>query len=84
MLVGNKADLVDRKAISENQGRELAAERGCGFMETSALTGAHVKEAFDTIVERAVRYRREHAPEEAARDAAVDVAGERAKQRCGR
>lgn len=42
VLIGNKADQVDKKVISTEQGAALAAEFGMSFFETSAKTGHNV------------------------------------------
>ncbi len=46
VLIGNKADLEDRRVIDPEQGRELATEFGMEFFETSARTGMNVQETF--------------------------------------
>jgi len=49
ILIGNKCDWVDKKAVTEEQGRELASELGIKFMETSAKVNEGVEEAFFTL-----------------------------------
>lgn len=49
ILIGNKSDWTDRKAVTEEQGRELANELGLRFMETSAKVNDGVEEAFFTL-----------------------------------
>lgn len=49
ILIGNKSDWVDKKAVTEEQGRELANEFGIKFMETSAKVNEGVEEAFFTL-----------------------------------
>merc|ERR1719343_624734 len=39
VLVGNKADLQDRRQVSKEEGEEKANENGVMFIETSAKTG---------------------------------------------
>lgn len=46
ILIGNKADLTDRKVIDTEQGMALAKEFGMSFFETSARTGSNVNETF--------------------------------------
>ncbi|KAG6850173.1 GTPase Ypt2 [Arthromyces matolae] len=46
ILIGNKSDWTDKKVVTEEQGRELAAELGIKFMETSAKANDGVEEAF--------------------------------------
>ena len=46
VLVGNKTDLPDKKAITYEQGEQLAKEFGFSFFEASAMTGKNVNESF--------------------------------------
>eukprot|EP00753_Platysulcus_tardus_P017733 PLAT6473.4.p1 GENE.PLAT6473.4~~PLAT6473.4.p1 ORF type:complete len:206 (-),score=52.54 PLAT6473.4:125-742(-) len=48
MLIGNKSDTEDR-AVSEKEGKALAAEYEIPFFETSAKTNTGVEEAFEAI-----------------------------------
>ncbi|MBN2157214.1 MAG: GTP-binding protein [Candidatus Lokiarchaeota archaeon] len=50
MLVGNKIDLVEKRAISTEHGIEVAKRSGfTGFSETSAKDGTNVDSTFETI-----------------------------------
>lgn len=49
ILIGNKSDWTDKRAVTEDQGRELANELGVKFMETSAKVNDGVEEAFFTL-----------------------------------
>lgn len=50
VLVGNKNDLEDQRVITTEEGKATAARLECiDYIETSALTGDHVAEAFNTI-----------------------------------
>ncbi|KAF4605658.1 GTP-binding protein [Pleurotus pulmonarius] len=49
ILIGNKSDWTDKRAVTEEQGRELASELGIKFMETSAKINEGVEEAFFTL-----------------------------------
>lgn len=49
ILIGNKCDWVDKKAVTEEQGRDLAQELGVKFMETSAKVNEGVEDAFFTL-----------------------------------
>mgnify|MGYP001044406976 FL=1 len=46
LLVGNKADLDQKREITRNEGQSLADSLGIPFMETSAKTDYNVKEMF--------------------------------------
>lgn len=47
VLVGNKNDLPDEsRQVSTSEGEELAARLGISFIETSALNGTNVENAF--------------------------------------
>merc|ERR1711959_6885 len=58
ILLGNKCDLDDARIITKKSGQERARQWDMPFMETSALTGDCIHEAFrrlvqDILVERA-------------------------------
>ncbi|KAK9725857.1 hypothetical protein RND81_05G174100 [Saponaria officinalis] len=50
MLVGNKYDLDDIRAVSIDEGKILAEEHGLFFMETSAKDSTNVKTAFEMVI----------------------------------
>ena len=45
-ILGNKCDRVEDRKISEEEAKALAEELNLEYIETSALTGEHVKESF--------------------------------------
>lgn len=48
-LVGNKADLHDKRQVSTEEGEKKAEDAGCLFMETSAKEALNIKSLFRTI-----------------------------------
>ncbi|KAL0906664.1 hypothetical protein M5K25_025177 [Dendrobium thyrsiflorum] len=50
MLVGNKCDLEDIRAVSVEEGKSLAEAEGLFFIETSALDSTNVKAAFEIVI----------------------------------
>ena len=53
MLIGNKIDLQDSKAVSTEEGRSFADRiNAIDFVETSAKFGDNVEEAFKKLVNR--------------------------------
>lgn len=50
ILIGNKTDLIDARAVSAEEGMTLAEAQGLFFMETSALDSSNVSAAFQTVV----------------------------------
>jgi len=56
ILVGNKSDLEHRRAVSTQQGKIFAEEKGLSFYETSAKTGANLDEIFQEIAEKFYSY----------------------------
>jgi len=52
VIIGNKSDLTEQRLISTEEGEDLAktlSETGSSYIETSALTGNNVKDAFELI-----------------------------------
>ena len=49
MLVGNKSDLVNERQVSTEEGKKEAEMNGMAFMETSALDGTNITEAFELM-----------------------------------
>lgn len=50
-LIGNKADLEDKRAVPSEDAVEFAENQGLYFFETSALTGDNVETAFFKLLE---------------------------------
>ena len=44
LLIGNKCDLEEERAVESERGEELAQNQGIPFLETSAKTGHNVDE----------------------------------------
>jgi len=49
LLVGNKADLTEKKVVEYNEAKEFADTLGISFLETSAKSAQNVEEAFLTM-----------------------------------
>lgn len=49
LLVGNKADLTSKRAVTFDQGKEFADSLGIEFLETSAKNATNVEKAFMTM-----------------------------------
>jgi Ras-related protein Rab-1A len=49
LLVGNKADLNDKRAVKTEEGETIARQFGIPFLETSAKDASHVEEMFVTM-----------------------------------
>ncbi len=49
ILIGNKCDWDEKRAVSVEDGRKLADEFGLRFLETSAKANEGVEEAFFTL-----------------------------------
>ena len=50
VMIGNKLDLDAERAVSQDEGRKLAEEFGCPWMETSAKARIRVEDAFYELV----------------------------------
>ena len=49
LLVGNKADLMDKRQVTTEEAQELAKKMGLVLLETSAKTALNIEDAFQTI-----------------------------------
>lgn len=56
ILVGNKSDLLEYRAVSEEEGRELADRNGMLFVETSAKTAANCALVFESVAKKISGY----------------------------
>eukprot|EP00636_Phaeomonas_parva_P000577 CAMPEP_0118850776 /NCGR_PEP_ID=MMETSP1163-20130328/474_1 /TAXON_ID=124430 /ORGANISM="Phaeomonas parva, Strain CCMP2877" /LENGTH=556 /DNA_ID=CAMNT_0006783009 /DNA_START=373 /DNA_END=2043 /DNA_ORIENTATION=+ len=54
VIVGNKSDLAGERQVTEEMGESLAREFGSVFLETSALDGTNVTEAFQVLAEQII------------------------------
>jgi Ras-related protein Rab-18 len=52
LLVGNKADLEDQRAVTFADGEAWARSKGMMFLETSAKTRAGIQQAFEEVLEK--------------------------------
>ncbi|KAJ6822451.1 ras-related protein Rab11D-like [Iris pallida] len=50
MLVGNKSDLDDKRAVSVEDAKEFAQKEGLFFLETSAMEATNVEPSFMTVL----------------------------------
>ena len=55
ILVGNKVDLEDHRAVSYDEGKKIADENGFMFIETSAKTNVNVDKAFMDLAEKVLQ-----------------------------
>uniref|UniRef100_A0A3Q2TLC1 small monomeric GTPase n=1 Tax=Fundulus heteroclitus TaxID=8078 RepID=A0A3Q2TLC1_FUNHE len=51
VLCGNKCDLSDQRAVSQDEARQLAEKYGITYFETSAASGQNVSEAVDVLLD---------------------------------
>lgn len=45
VIIGNKTDLADRRAVSTTEAKDFAEARGCRLFETSAMSGDKIEDA---------------------------------------
>lgn len=55
ILVGNKSDLEEYRAVSVEEGKKLATENGFMFIEASAKTSLNVDKAFMMLAEKVLQ-----------------------------
>ena len=49
VLIGNKADLEEERAVKKEEALEVAKEFNLAYLETSALNAQNIDAAFETI-----------------------------------
>ncbi|ORX92804.1 ras-domain-containing protein [Basidiobolus meristosporus CBS 931.73] len=59
IIVANKCDLESERQVSSQEGKDLARQFGCPFIETSAKQRINVDEAFYDIVREIRKFNRE-------------------------
>jgi GTPase KRas protein len=59
VLVANKSDLESERQVSSQEGRDLAKQYGCHYIETSAKLRVNVDQAFHQVVRDIRRYNKE-------------------------
>jgi len=57
LLVGNKADLIEERQVSEDAAQKFAEKLGIHSLETSAKTATNVEAAFLTIAKELIKMR---------------------------
>ena len=55
VLVANKIDLVDSRAVNEEDGKAYAKEHGFIYVESSALTGENIEEAYVELCKKMIK-----------------------------
>jgi GTPase KRas protein len=68
IVVGNKCDLESERQVSTQEGRELAKQWRCRFIETSAKQKINVDEAFYFLVREIRQYTATASPSNAGAD----------------
>jgi Ras-related protein Rab-11A len=58
VLIGNKKDLPDQRAVTDSEIMELADGYGFKYFETSAMTGENVDRAFYNLVAQIIMMKR--------------------------
>ncbi|MGY5878789.1 MAG: GTP-binding protein [Candidatus Thorarchaeota archaeon] len=55
VVVANKIDLVESRAVTKKDGQAYAKENGFIYVESSALTGENVEEAYVNLCKRMIK-----------------------------
>ncbi|KAL2558471.1 Ras-related protein RABD2a [Forsythia ovata] len=82
LLVGNKCDLTDNRAVSYDTAKAFADEIGIPFMETSAKNATNVEQAFMAMAAD-IKTRMASQPSNNARPPTVQIHGQPVGQKSG-
>eukprot|EP01126_Amoeba_proteus_P028722 TRINITY_DN282_c0_g4_i1.p1 TRINITY_DN282_c0_g4~~TRINITY_DN282_c0_g4_i1.p1 ORF type:complete len:216 (+),score=37.08 TRINITY_DN282_c0_g4_i1:127-774(+) len=52
VLVGNKCDLVKKREVEQKDGKEMAREYRCPFLEASAKNDVNINEIFHSLIDQ--------------------------------
>lgn len=74
IVVGNKVDLADDRAVSKEEGSRVASEFGAQFMEVTAKEDFKIKDSFNALI-RSILLKNPKAGQESAGDGGVFGAG---------
>eukprot|EP01091_Cochliopodium_minus_P002718 TRINITY_DN1256_c0_g1_i5.p1 TRINITY_DN1256_c0_g1~~TRINITY_DN1256_c0_g1_i5.p1 ORF type:complete len:186 (-),score=37.62 TRINITY_DN1256_c0_g1_i5:160-717(-) len=55
VLIGNKVDLEDQRAVTKEEGQNLAKEWNCPFFESSAKTRYNIEELFYDLIRQILK-----------------------------
>lgn len=83
ILIGNKCDWEEKRAVSTEQGQALADELGIPFLEVSAKTNHNIEEAFYSLAADIKKRINDTSKTEQPQGAAVNV-GEQGASSGGR
>ena len=85
-IIGNKNDLEESREVTKDEGEEKGRSFQCGFLETSALSGDNIDEAFDLMITEIFgRYKKDIKDEESFKkgdDLNLDKGGNNKKGCC--
>ena len=73
LLIGNKSDLEPQREVTQDEAKQKAEQYGVAFMETSALNGSNINEAFDIMIYKV--YEKFHKTFESAAQVELDGKG---------
>lgn len=51
ILLANKCDVIERRAVSSERGEKIAKAHGIKFLETSARSNINIQKAFGDLAE---------------------------------
>jgi len=82
LLIGNKADLLDQKQVSEETARRFSEKLNIPFLETSAKTSTNVDAAFLTMAKELIKARSQQKEKDGEKSRIRVVAGHQKAAKC--
>ncbi|KAK8794836.1 hypothetical protein WA158_001817 [Blastocystis sp. Blastoise] len=72
ILVGNKSDLEDKRAVSYEEGKRLAGKYNISFFESSAATGQNISDIFMTLTRECMQVNPNSNPQDDQKKIIID------------
>lgn len=82
LLVGNKADLVNNREVTFDEGHQLAKEQSLPFFESSAKNNINIQETINDLANQIIKVKSKQGPTEATTTQLNNISNNKNKKGC--